>query len=171
MGKSLPDVEHRPCQPSRPIQISRLQFNRGEAAGNIPATGQNHPARVDQQPVRSNLRVARKRENDARLPAEQVRADFAAVYSATQPRPGTGNCQPAAAASIVEIQSTRGAKAAARRLSDLGDRSKQGGRARPFFRSFEENSRSYLTKRIGKIGRSPTGAVDQSQVRQPPGSA
>ena len=55
----------------------------------------------------------------------------------------------------------------ARRLSDLGDRSEQGGRARPFFRSFEENSRSYLTKRIGKMGRSPTGAVDQSQIRQP----
>ncbi len=53
-------------------------------------------------------------------------------------------------------------------LSDLGDRSEQGGRARPFFRSFEENSRSYLTKRIGKMGRSPTGAVDQSQIRQPP---
>ncbi len=53
------------------------------------------------------------------------------------------------------------------RLSDLGDRSEQGGRARPFFRSFKENSRSYLTKRIGKMGRSPTGAVDQPQVRQP----
>jgi len=38
----------------------------------------------------------------------------------------------------------------------------------PFFRSFEENSRSYLTKRIGKTERSPIGAVDQSQVRQPP---
>jgi len=36
---------------------------------------------------------------------------------------------------------------------------------RPLFRSFGENSRSYLTKRIGKTGRSPTGAVDQSQVR------
>ena len=42
----------------------------------------------------------------------------------------------------------------------MGDRSEQGGRARPLFRSFEENSRSYLTKRIGKMGRSPTGAVD-----------
>ncbi len=50
----------------------------------------------------------------------------------------------------------------------MGDRSEQGGTARPFFRSFEENSRSYLTKRIGKMGRSPTGAVDQTQVRQPP---
>ena len=49
----------------------------------------------------------------------------------------------------------------------MGDRSEQGGRARPFFRSFEKNSRSYLTKRIGKMGCSPTGAVDQSQIRQP----
>jgi len=50
----------------------------------------------------------------------------------------------------------------------MGDRSEQCGRVRPIFRSFEENSRSDLTKRIGKMGRSPTGAVDQSQVRQPP---
>ena len=53
-------------------------------------------------------------------------------------------------------------------LSDLGDRSEQGGRARPVFRSFAENSRRYLTKRIGKMDRCPTGAVDQPQVRQAP---
>jgi hypothetical protein len=63
------------------------------------------------------------------------------------------------------------ARPATRSLSDLSDRSEQGGRVSPFFRSFEENSRNYLTKRIGKMGRSPTGAVDQSQVRQAPRQA
>src|SRR3990172_2831041 len=47
-----------------------------------------------------------------------------------------------------------------RSLSDSGDRSEQGGRARPVFRSFEENSRSYLTKRIGKMDRSPPAQYD-----------
>ena len=51
-------------------------------------------------------------------------------------------------------------------LSDLGARSEPSGRASPFFRSFEENSRSYLTKRIGKMGRYHTGAVGAAQVRQ-----
>jgi len=54
----------------------------------------------------------------------------------------------------------------ARSLSELGDRSEPSGRARSVFRSFEENSRSYLTRRIGKLGRCPAGAVDQSQIRQ-----
>ena len=48
---------------------------------------------------------------------------------------------------------------AARSLSDLGARSEPSGSVRPFFRSFEENSRRYLTRRIGEMGRSPTGAV------------
>jgi len=53
----------------------------------------------------------------------------------------------------------------------LGDRSEHGGRARPLFRSFEKNSRSSFTKRIENMGRSPSGAVDQPQVRQPPRSS
>ena len=64
------------------------------------------------------------------------------------------------------VQDTTPRSSELRSLSDLGDRSEPSGRARPFFRSFEENSRSYLTRRIGKMGRYPAGAVDQSQVRQ-----
>jgi len=56
----------------------------------------------------------------------------------------------------------------ARRLADLGDCGDQGGRARPLCRSFEENSRSGLTNRIGKSVRSPAGAEARSQVRQTP---
>jgi len=55
-----------------------------------------------------------------------------------------------------------------RSLSDLGARGEQGARVRPVFGSFEKNSRHCLTKRIGKMVRSPTGAVDQPQIRQAP---
>ncbi len=47
-------------------------------------------------------------------------------------------------------------------LSDLGDRSEASEKLWTVFRSFEENSRSYLTKRIGKMDQFPTAAVDQS---------
>jgi hypothetical protein len=45
-----------------------------------------------------------------------------------------------------------------RSLSDLGDPGEPSGRARPFFRSFEEHSRCCLTKRNGKMDGYPTGA-------------
>jgi hypothetical protein len=56
------------------------------------------------------------------------------------------------------------------RASDpnLGNRGEQSGRGRPFVRSFEENSRRYLTKRIGDMDRCPTGALDQPQIRPAP---
>jgi hypothetical protein len=45
-------------------------------------------------------------------------------------------------------------------LSDLGNRSEAGGKPSPFFRSFEAHSGNYATKKIGKMGRFPTAAVD-----------
>jgi transposase-like protein len=45
-------------------------------------------------------------------------------------------------------------------LSDLGNRGEARGKASPFFRSFEEHSGSYATKKIGKMGRVPAAAVD-----------
>ena len=55
-----------------------------------------------------------------------------------------------------------------RSLSDLGDRRERSGRASAFFRSLEAHSGDYGTRESGKRGRSPTRAVDQSQVRQAP---
>jgi len=52
----------------------------------------------------------------------------------------------------------------------MGNRSEQGKRVRPVLRSYEENNHSDLTKRSGKMWRSTTGAVDQLQIRQPPGT-
>ena len=46
-------------------------------------------------------------------------------------------------------------------LSDLEVRSEASGGSRLFFRSFEANSGSYLTKMIGKIDRFPAAAVEQ----------
>ena len=53
----------------------------------------------------------------------------------------------------------------------MGDRRERGGRASAFFRSLEAHSGDYGTRESGKRGRSPTRAVDQSQVRQAPSSA
>ena len=50
---------------------------------------------------------------------------------------------------------------AASSLSDLEVRSEASGGSRLFFRSFEANSGSYLTKMIGKIDRFPAAAVKQ----------
>ncbi len=52
-----------------------------------------------------------------------------------------------------------------RRLSDLGDRSEDGGKSSLVFRLFErsaeaEHSGDYVTKTSGKIGRFPITAVD-----------
>ena len=71
----------------------------------------------------------------------------------------------------MQEQKTVSSVAPSRNLSDLGDRGEQLGRVRPVFRSFAKNSRHYLTKGIGAMGRSPIGAVDQPQVRQAPRAA
>ena len=56
-------------------------------------------------------------------------------------------------------------------LSDLSDRSEPGGRARTVFHDFEAHS-GPMQREIGeKWTAFPTGAVDQSQVRQAPGPA
>ena len=51
---------------------------------------------------------------------------------------------------------------------DSGDRNVRGDRARPLFRSFEENYRRDLTRRFEKRNHSLTGAVDPPQVRPAP---
>ena len=48
------------------------------------------------------------------------------------------------------------------RLSSLGGRNEDGGTWRLVFRSFEENSGDYLTKRTGKVDPCGTTAVDQT---------
>ena len=56
----------------------------------------------------------------------------------------------------------------ARSLSDLSDRSEPGGRARTVWHDFEAHSGT-MQREIGpKWTALPTGAVDQSQVRQAP---
>ena len=51
-------------------------------------------------------------------------------------------------------------------LSDLDDRRERGGTKRPFLRSLQAHSGDYGTGESEKKGRSPTRAVDQTQVRQ-----
>ncbi len=60
----------------------------------------------------------------------------------------------------------RGAQVRASSLSDLSDRSEPSGRARTVFHDFEAHSGA-MQREIGeKWTALPTGAVDQSQVRQ-----